>query len=77
VSFETYWLLVPSVGAVILWIGCLVLWLARPRHEADGDKAKADTPAFRFSLRGVGVITPETHVRFHEERQPDLFHSTP
>jgi hypothetical protein len=33
VSFQTYWLVVPLVGAVLAWIGCLALWLTRPRGK--------------------------------------------
>jgi hypothetical protein len=33
VSFQTYWLVVPLVGAALAWIGCLVLWLTQPRGK--------------------------------------------
>jgi hypothetical protein len=37
VSFETYWLLVPSVGTVAAVSGCLVLWLLnRSSRQAQG-----------------------------------------
>jgi hypothetical protein len=38
-SFETYWLLVPSVGAVVLFIACLGLWwIGRPKkHQVTAD----------------------------------------
>jgi hypothetical protein len=39
VSFETYWLLVPSVGTIVVLIGCLVLWLTRPQRAAAANKA--------------------------------------
>ena len=39
-SFETYWLIVPVIGAVIAWAGCLGLWLTG-RH-AKHQKAAAE-----------------------------------
>lgn len=32
-SAETYWLVAPAIGAVLVWGLCLVLWLTRPHRD--------------------------------------------
>jgi hypothetical protein len=32
-TFETYWLVVPLIGAGIAWGGALVLWLTRSQDK--------------------------------------------
>ena len=53
-SFETYWLLVPSVGTVVALAGCLVL-LIMPRAHPNGSEAAAVKPMSPGEIRGRAV----------------------